>query len=166
MDSTLNLKFLPRTKQLRKRRAELIEAVHDFTTAVINERKKAHEGKSFESSADEFGRKQKLAFLDLLLESKVEGKPLNQDDLREEVDTFMFEGHDTTTSGIAFTFHCLAKHPEIQKKVYEEIKEVLGDVETPTMQDLNKLNYLEKVIKESLRLFPPVCIEKLFSPLN
>lgn len=143
-----------------KRRNELIKIIKSFSSSVINERKKAHENGNFEISVDEFGRKQKLAFLDLLLEAKIDGKPLSDEGIREEVDTFMFEGHDTTTSTISFTLYNLAKYPEIQKKVYEEICEVLGDKDSHTMQDLNKLRYLENVIKESLRLFPPV--RKLF----
>jgi cytochrome P450 family 4 len=52
----------------------------------------------------------------------------------------------------------LAKHPEIQQKVFDEIRNVIGDdkEKSVTQKDLNDLNYLELVIKESLRLFPPV----------
>lgn len=111
-----------------------------------------------ENLEDEFGSKKKMAFLDLLLQSKVDGKPLDDEGIREEVDTFMFEGHDTTTSGISFVLLNLAKYPEIQQQVFEECQLVLGDKKSATMQDLNQLNYTEKVIKESFRIFPPVII--------
>ncbi|KAG5670296.1 hypothetical protein PVAND_000572 [Polypedilum vanderplanki] len=70
----------------------------------------------------------------------------------------MFEAHDTTSSAIAFTLLNLAKHQEIQKKVYNECFEIFGNdlSQQPTMQDLNKMNYLDKVIKENLRLYPSV----------
>lgn len=69
----------------------------------------------------------------------------------------MFEGHDTTTSGIAFCLYNIAKYPEVQKKVLEEIQNEIGpEEEVLNLNCLNKLHYLELVIKESLRLFPSV----------
>jgi cytochrome P450 family 4 len=104
---------------------------------------------------DDVGMKKRVAFLDLLLQVTVDGKPLDDESIREEVDTFMFEGHDTTSSGIAFCLLNLAKYPEIQQKVYEECKEVLGD-DPRAPASMKDLNNLEKVIKEVLRLYPSV----------
>ena len=52
----------------------------------------------------------------------------------------------------------LAKHPEIQQKVFEEIREVIGDdaKKSTNYKDFNNLKYLEMVIKESIRMYPPV----------
>ena len=61
-------------------------------------------------------RRKKLAFLDLLIESHHK-KELGRDDMVEEVNTFMFEGHDTVATNIAFCLHLLSTHPEIQNKV-------------------------------------------------
>lgn len=55
------------------------------------------------------------------------GDSLSDKDLRAEVDTFMFEGHDTTASGVSWTFYVLATHPEHQEKCREEVQRVLGD---------------------------------------
>lgn len=68
------------------------------------------------------------------------------------------QGHDTTTSGISFAFYNIAKYPEVQQKVFEEIFSVFGnDVKkAATISDLNDLKYLDLVIKETLRLYPSV----------
>lgn len=131
--------------------------MHAFTNAIIEERRNYLQSNSFSDKyVDDVGGRRKHAFLDLLLQSKVDGKLLEAEDVREEVDTFMFEGHDTTTSGIAFCLLNIAKYPEVQEKVYEECSNVLADTESISVQDLNQLNYLENVIKESMRMYPPV----------
>lgn len=71
--------------------------------------------------------RRKLALLDLLLQSQVDGKYLTNEDIREEIDTFMFEGHDTTSSGIAFALYNIAKYQEVQQNCFEEIKGVFGN---------------------------------------
>ena len=48
-------------------------------------------------------------------------------DIRAEVDTFMFEGHDTTASGISWILYALAAHPEHQHRCHKEIQSLLGD---------------------------------------
>lgn len=99
-----------------------------------------------------------MALLDVLLQSTVDDQPLSNEEIREEVDTFMFEGHDTTTSGISFTLYLIARHPEVQRKLVEEIKQVLGSDKNRAIgyRDLQELKYLELVIKESQRLYPSV----------
>jgi cytochrome P450 family 4 len=134
-----------------------LKVMHDFSDRIIEKRredlmKQAHE----EYFDDDTSEKRKKALIDILLCSTIDGQPLSNADIREEVDTFIFAGHDTTTSGITFILYSLAKHPEIQEKVYEEIVEVLGGDDDLTAKKLNKLHYLELVIKETLRLFPPV----------
>ncbi|KYO19310.1 hypothetical protein Y1Q_0003462 [Alligator mississippiensis] len=101
---------------------------HDHTDKVIRERKEALKD---EQVLSKILKKRCLDFLDILLCAKDEnGNGLSDEDLRAEVDTFMFAGHDTTASGISWLFYCLALHPEHQQRCREEIQEILGDQET------------------------------------
>lgn len=136
-----------------------LKILHSFTDDVILQRKQKLE-QEFKNGNNEITGKGKMNFLDILLLSKVEGNPLSNSDIREEVDTFMFEGHDTTTSGISFTFYHLSQNKEVQQKVFEEIRDVFGDDPRSgvTLRQLQELKYLEMVIKESMRIHPPVPI--------
>ena len=96
-------------------------------------------------------------FLDILLLARdEEGNGMSDLEVRNEVDTFLFEGHDTTTSGMSWTLYCLAKNPHHQDKIREEVKRVLKGKEFLDHEDLKDLNYTMWCIKESMRLYPPV----------
>ncbi|XP_075034798.1 cytochrome P450 4A6-like [Mixophyes fleayi] len=127
---------------------------HDHTDKVIQQRK---ESMKQEKELEKIKQKRHLDFLDILLFAKDEnGQCLSDKDLRAEVDTFMFEGHDTTASGISWILYQMAKYPEHQEKCREEIREVLGDRQTIDWEDLGKIPYTTMCIKECLRMYPPV----------
>lgn len=136
--------------------------VHKHSERVIRERKNAlglskkalKKDIVFERAAKQ---RRYLDFLDILLTTVDEdGNGLSDLEIRDEVDTFMFEGHDTTTSGISWTLYCLAKYPEQQEKVREEVRNVLMGREWLEYEDLKDLKYTQWVIKEAMRLYPPV----------
>ncbi|OWK11750.1 hypothetical protein Celaphus_00003044 [Cervus elaphus hippelaphus] len=89
-----------------------------------------------------------------------DGKGLSDEDIRAEADTFMFEGHDTTASGLSWILYNLAKHPEYQERCRQEVQELLKDGEPKNIEwdDLAQLPFLTMCIKESLRLHPPVTV--------
>ncbi|NXE24461.1 CP4V2 protein, partial [Ardeotis kori] len=140
-----------------------LKILHNFTDTVIAE-KAAELANTKQTKCDtdgnceESGSKKRKAFLDMLLSATDdEGNKLSYRDIREEVDTFMFEGHDTTAAAMNWALYLLGHNPEAQKKVHRELDEVFGNTERPvTMDDLKKLRYLECVVKEALRLFPSV----------
>lgn len=72
----------------------------------------------------------------------------------EEVDTLTFEGFDTTSTAIIFTLFLLSQHQDVQEKVYEELTVVTKN--EMSLLDYSNFKYMERVIKESLRLYPPV----------
>lgn len=71
-----------------------------------------------------------------------------------EVPTFLAAGHETTATATGWVLCELAKNPELQQKLREELLAV--ESETPTMEELNQLPYLDKVVRETLRLHSPV----------
>ena len=92
--------------------------MHGFTRKIINERNTEFEASNYKA--------QRIALLDLLLRSKHDDNSLSFDDIQEEVDTFMFEGHDTSAAAISWAIHLIGSHPDIQKKIHEELDQVLG----------------------------------------
>lgn len=134
-----------------------------FVDKVIIKKKKTHEerkmrGDSNEKHNNEYGMRKRYAFLDLMLQYRDAGSGILSDmDIREEVNTFMFAGHDTTTSAISFALYALANHSEIQEEAVKELEEIFGDSDREeTYQDLQNMKYLERVIKESMRLYATV----------
>jgi len=143
------------------RMRSVLKTLHGFTEKVIAERKQELEEERGHQQVEEvMGKKRKLAFLDLLVEASKGGTILSDCDIREEVDTFMFEGHDTTATNMSFTLWLLATHPDVQRRVQEELDEIFeGDQErAATSQDLAAMKYVECCLKESLRLYQSVPI--------
>ncbi|OWK12084.1 CYP4F2, partial [Cervus elaphus hippelaphus] len=133
--------------------------VHDFTDAVIQERRRTLPKENIDDFLKTKAKTKTLDFIDVLLLTKDEdGKGLSDEDIRAEADTFMFEGHDTTASGLSWVLYNLAKHPEYQERCRQEVQELLRDREPKEIEwdDLTQLPFLTMCIKESLRLHPPV----------
>ncbi|CAK1552456.1 unnamed protein product [Leptosia nina] len=94
-----------------------------------------------------------FSILDYLLENY--GDTMTDLELLEEILVLAVGGTDTSTVAVCFTAILLSKHPDVQEKVYQEVKEVMGDTIRPIdYNDLPKLKYLEAVLKEALRLYP------------
>ena len=94
--------FFPIAKRFKK----VLQRLLDFTKEVIRDK-----ADNFHQKLDE---KNRVAFLDLLLSYRMEDpSSLTLDNIQEEVDTFMFEGHDTTTCSIAWTLFLIGNHPEV-----------------------------------------------------
>jgi cytochrome P450 len=94
---------------------------------------------------------------------------MSDKDIREEVDTFLFEGHDTSSISMTMTLVLLGIYPDIQDRARDELHSIFGDSDRDaTMEDLNAMKYVEAVIKESLRLYPsvPGITRELQTPLQ
>ncbi|XP_065287599.1 cytochrome P450 4V2-like [Dermacentor albipictus] len=130
---------------------EKVELVKKYTQDILGSRKKAYKIEG--AQAD-----RKQSFMDILLRMHMEEGVFTEEEIREEVNTFMIGGFDTTAMAASFAIHLLGNHPEAQAKVHEELDAVFGtDEERPvTTEDIKQLKYLDCVIKEALRLYPPI----------
>ncbi|XP_002736397.3 leukotriene-B4 omega-hydroxylase 3-like [Saccoglossus kowalevskii] len=130
--------------------------VHNHSRRVIKERKSALKD---EVERGTVNKRKYIDFLDILLAAKDEdGNGLTDKEIQDEVDTFMFEGHDTTASGISWCFYNLARHPKYQQMCRDEVDQLLDKKENDELDwdDYAKLPFLTMCIKESLRLHPTV----------
>ena len=93
--------------------------------------------------------------LSMLLHAQDEdGSRMTDRQLRDEVITLFLAGHETTALTLSWTWWLLAQHPQAEAKLRAELDAVLGG-RTPTLENLPKLRYLDHVITESMRLYPP-----------
>jgi cytochrome P450 len=83
------------------------------------------------------------------------GERMSRDLLRDEALTNFFAGYETSARTMSYTWYALAKNPEVKAKLHEELDRELGD-RLPTLDDLKRLPYTLRTIKETLRLYPPV----------
>lgn len=169
--------FLFNLTQTKREQEKCARIMHKFTQKIIDERRRKLMNEKTENlenlDDDDIGLKKKMCLLDVLLQSTVDGKvrtmqigwmnvyinktiwqSLSNADIQEEVDNFTFAGHDTTTNAICFTLFTISKFPEVQRKLNEEIEQIIGDGYV-TFKVINEMKYLDLVIKETLRLYPP-----------
>jgi cytochrome P450 len=90
----------------------------------------------------------------LLAARDEDGSGMSDQQLRDEVITLILAGHETTAIALSWTWMLLSQHPEVARKLEEELDRVLGD-HAPTLADVPKLEYADRVIRESMRLYPP-----------
>ncbi|XP_028417566.1 cytochrome P450 4V2-like [Dendronephthya gigantea] len=142
-----------------------LNVLHGFTNQVINDRieqRKLRKSEDFDGSDDRAiyssSNRRIRAFLDLLLEEYDQGN-ITKEGVREEVDTFMFEGHDTTAASLQWIIHLLSINPDVQSRLQQEVDNWYESLPTDgkiNPEQLKDLTYLECVVKEGLRLFPSV----------
>ena len=132
-----------------KKQKELLKIVHGFTGSIITEAKKNLIPESSES---------KSLLETLLVSNNADGTPLTFEDIQEEIDGFIFGGLDTSSTVLLWTIYLLGKYPEVQKKLQEEVDDVLPSVSDQfiSYEHLKDLQYMNLVLKEAMRLYPPV----------
>jgi unspecific monooxygenase len=132
-----------------KRRKQKIEAL---LQAEIDERRLRSALRGAQSQNEQTGND----VLSLMLSARdEEGQPMTDAELRDELVTLLFAGHETTATALAWAFYCLHQQPEVKDKLLGEI-ETLG--EHPDPLALSQLSYLTAVCQEVLRMYPVIPI--------
>ncbi len=132
--------WVPTPENIRYRRA--IKRLDEIVLKIIRRKHANNDGPSPD-------------VLSILLRARDgNGAGMEERQLRDEMMTLLFTGHETTALALAWTFYLLGRNPDAEHKLQTEIDAVL-EGRTPTFQDLARLPYLEMVFKESLRLYPP-----------
>jgi len=147
-------------------RASYYDSLDKFTRIwadLIEERKKrliAELGTESEKRSDD-----DRDLLSLLIKANLETGQVTDREVRDNINNFFLAGHDTTATTLTIASYYLAKFPEIQEKVRQEVISVIGESASsiattaiPTQADLKRMPYLTAVIKEALRIHPPLSI--------
>ncbi|MGB3717636.1 MAG: cytochrome P450 [Candidatus Promineifilaceae bacterium] len=92
---------------------------------------------------------------------------LSDDLIRDQMLTMLIAGHDTSTALLAWTLYLLGRNPAALTMAQTEVDDIIGD-QPPDVHSLGSLHYLDQVIKESLRLYPPIHVgnRKVDGPLD
>ena len=98
-----------------------------------------------------------LSMLLLAQDDEDKGRGMSDLQVRDEAMTIFLAGHETTANALMWTWYLLSQAPEVERRLHDEIARVLGD-RLPTVADIPSLPYVERVVTESMRLFPPAWI--------
>jgi cytochrome P450 len=130
---------LPGIRRMKACRAKLDEIVY----RLINERR-----------ASGMEHDDLLQMLLIAQDEEDSTARMTDEQVRDEVMTIVLAGQLTTANALSWTWYLLSKHQEVENRLHEELDRVLGNG-LPVLADIQSLAYTEKVITESLRLYPP-----------
>lgn len=123
-----------------------VHSMHDLVAELISERKQR---------GDTNGARDLLGLM-LDAEDPSTGEKLDEENIRNQIVTFLIAGHETTSSLLSFALYYLLENPTVWREVVEEVDRVIGDASNlPTFEHLRDLHALERVLFETLRLWPP-----------
>jgi cytochrome P450 len=131
----------PSKRRFDRRMAALDELVAD----LVRERRAVPDGP--EAGGD---------LLDTLLAAEYpDGSSMDAERIRDQLVTFLFAGHETTAVALTYAVWLLAGHPTVRDELDAELAAVCGE-DDPTIDDLAQLEWTEAIVKEALRMYPPV----------
>ncbi|XP_053132947.1 cholesterol 24-hydroxylase-like isoform X2 [Hemicordylus capensis] len=139
-------KYMPWNRKSVKEIQESMRFLRNFGKECIEERCRIIQN----------GEEAPLDILTQILKNAAQEGDYDDENMLDNFVTFFVAGHETTANQLSFTVMELARQPEIVMKLQAEVDEVVGVRRDITYEDLGKLQYLSQVLKEVLRLYPPV----------
>lgn len=144
-----------------KRLTALIDSVKSFTRKAIKKRLSEFSLVQNENSDNDnvyLGRKKRRTLMDTLIETHLKDpEKLSLEGIQEEVDTFMFAGHDTTATAIMWAIFILGNNVEVQQRLFDELKEDFDPhLKNVEFNSIMSHKYLDACIKECMRIIAPV----------
>ncbi len=135
-----SMPWLRSTRRFNRARATLDRIIY----ALIDERRK--------------DRSKRSDALSLLLEAEdaETGYRLSNEQVRDEAMTLFLAGHETTANALLWTWYQLAKYPHVEARLHEEVDDISGG--SNPVETLSRLQYTARVVRESMRLYPPAWI--------
>ncbi|CAG8756710.1 1916_t:CDS:2, partial [Funneliformis caledonium] len=142
-----NIPYFYRTEARKK-----VAKINDLFNGLIETKRKSMETDELSKKIDN----NSADMLERMINAANDPKyPMSNEEMRSNLAIFMLAGHDTTANALATVLYVLATHKDVQSKVRDEILRVLNDNLTPTIEQQRELKYMNMVINENLRLYPP-----------
>lgn len=101
-----------------------------------------------------------LDLLQMLLDATDPDNPgdrLSEKEIKDELVTFLLAGHETTSNALAWTMYLLSQNRGAEQALLDELRGTLGD-RLPQPEDMDRLGYTSRVVKEAMRLYPPAFV--------
>lgn len=134
----LRLPFMPQVRRFRRSLSRLDRTIY----AIIDEHRRSGD------------RGDLLSMLMAATDVEGDGAGMSDRQLRDEAMTIFLAGHETTANALAWTFYLLARNPDVERRLHDELDQALGEA-LPASADYARLPYTEMVLAESMRLRPP-----------
>jgi cytochrome P450 len=159
--------ILPAPRRAREARKELDSLVY----GLISDRRQQEESDNDERYDDLLSRLMQAQESNIadhvghndVPSTSTSNEKMSDKQVRDEVMTIFIAGHETTSNALTWTFYLLSQYPDVERKLHDELELVLGNNSSnnagnriPTADDIPKLQYTERVLRESMRLYPPV----------
>ncbi|CAL1289564.1 unnamed protein product [Larinioides sclopetarius] len=146
------------TLQIIEQRKKTGQTRNDFLQLLMDTAKEVAQDQKWENDKDDitsnYGGQDESNQQNI---KNVSNKSLTLDELVGQCVIFFLAGYDTTASTLSYVSYLLALHPEIQTKLYVELREILQSTKGElTYEALQEMKYLDNVISESMRLYPAV----------